>query len=373
MTPNPFSRTMPPEPRSHDPLQKPRAAKSGRIIARPCLEAAEWDAFVNGVPWTTPQHAFIWGQAVASCFGYVQPVYRLFYSDGRVVAGLPLIRFSAGWPFRANYSLVFDSYGGPLIHPDYLDDPELLFRISEEIDAEAAGYGAFETRFSVPPTAPDAVMNCLRLGRGVVSFKRSCPLLTLDRPLEQIVRGYRSSVRRAIKQSVRESVIVEETPEIAEVRPTYRIYRATMDRIGGTAKPWRFIEALLREKLAVSFVARRNGHPIGLVILLVSSRMAIYWISAAELSASRFRPTNALVNHAIGWCHGRGIPVFSFGESAGERSGLIRFKEEWGTTPAESTVMTRVYRPWIQRTWHTLEPVARRTYAVWDRWRTSIS
>jgi hypothetical protein len=303
----------------------------------------------------------------------VQPVYRLFFSDGRVVAGLPLIRFSAGWPFRAAYSNVFDSYGGPLIRPDHLDDSELLFSISDEIDSEASRYGAFEARFSVPPTAPDSVTNCLRLGRGVVSFKRSCPLLTLDRPLEQIVRGYRSSVRRAINQSVREGVIVEENAEIAQVRRAYPIYRATMDRIGGTAKPWRFIEALLRERLAVPFVAKRNGHPIGLVILLVSPRMAIYWISAAELSASKFRPTNAMVNHAIGWCHDRKIPVFSFGESAGERSGLIRFKEEWGTTRAESTVITRVYRPWIQRTWHTLEPVARRTYALWDRWRTSIS
>jgi hypothetical protein len=372
MITNPFIRTMPTEPKSLDPLIKPSAVKSVRIIARPCLEAAEWNAFVNGVPWTTPQHAFIWGQAVASCFGYVQQVYRLFYSYDRVVAGLPLIRFSAGWPFRATYSLVFDSYGGPLIHPDHLDDSELLLNISDEIDAEASVYGAFETRFSVPPTAPAAVMNCLRLGRGVVSFKRSCPLLNLDRPLEQIVGGYRSSVRRAIKRSVREGVIVEENPEIAEIRQAYPIYRATMDRIGGTAKPWRFIEALLREKIAVSFLARRNEHPIGLVILLVSPRMAIYWISAAEPSASRFRPTNALVNHAICWCHDRKIPVFSFGESAGERSGLIRFKEEWGTTPAESVVITRVYRPWIQRTWHTLEPVARRTYAAWDRWRTPI-
>jgi Acetyltransferase (GNAT) domain len=360
------------EPRSYDPLQNVGAAKSGPIIVRPCVDAAEWNAFVSDHPCTTPQHAFVWGQVVASCFGFVRQAYRLFYSDGRVVAALPLIRFSAGWPFRAIYSLVFDSYGGPLIHPDHLDDSELLSTIRDEIDSEASLYGAFEARFSVPPTAPETVKHCLRLGRAVVDFKRSCPLLVLDRPLEQIVGGYRSSVLRAIKRSGRERVVVKENADIAEVRQAYPIYRATMDRLGGTAKPWRFIEALLREKLAIPFVARRNDHPIGLVILLVSSRMAIYWISASEFSASKFRPTNALINHAIRWCLRREIPVFSFGESAGERSGLIRFKEEWGTTPFESTVITRVYRPWIRRAWQALEPVARRTYAVWDRWRTSI-
>jgi hypothetical protein len=347
--------------------------KSQHIIARPCVEAAEWDEFVNCVPWTTPQHAFIWGQVLASCFGYVRPVYRLFYSYGRVVAGLPLIRFSGGWPFRAIYSLVFGSYGGPLIHPEHLDDLELLLKISDEIDSEASRYGAFEACFSVPAAAPDAVTNCLQLGNGAVSFKRSCPLLSLDRSLEQIVQGYRSSVRRAIKRSAREGVIVEENADIAKVRQAYPIYRATMDRLRGTAKPFRFIEALLREKLAVSFVAQRDGRPIGILILLVSPRMAIYWMSATELSASTFRPTNALVNHAIRWCHNRKIPVFNFGESPGERTGLIRFKEEWGTTPAKSTVTIRAYRPWIQRTWHTIEPAARRIYAVWDRWRTSIS
>lgn len=353
--------------------QSPQCVKSQHIIVRPCAEASEWDEFVSSVPWATPQHVFIWGKVLASCFGYVQQVYRLFYSQGRVVAGLPLIRFSAGWPFRAIYSLVFDSYGGPLIHPEHLDDSQLLLKISDEIDSEAAQCRAFEARFMVPPRAPDPLTRCLQLGNGAVSFKRSCPLLILDRPLEQIMQEYRSSVRRAIKRSAREGVIIEENVDIAKVHQAYPIYRATMDRIGGTVKPWRFIEALLREKLAVSFVAQRDGHPIGLVILLVSPRMAIYWISAAELSASTFRPTNALVNHAIRWCHSRKISVFSFGESPGEREGLVRFKEEWGTTSAESTVIIRIYRPWIQKIWHKLEPVARRTYAVWDRWRTYLS
>jgi GNAT acetyltransferase-like protein len=225
----------------------------------------------------------------------------------------------------------------------------------------------------VPPTAPDALTRCLQLGKEAVSFKRSFPLLDLDRSLAQIVQGYRPSVRRAIKHSAREGVVIEENIDITKVRQAYPIYRATMDRVGGTAMPWRFIEALLREKLAVSFVAKRDGLPIGFVILLASPQMAIYWISAAELSASAFRPTNALINHAIRWCHERRIPVFNFGESPEERPGLDRFKEEWGTAPAVSTVTIRIYRPRIQRFWRMLEPVARRTYAIWDRYRTSSS
>lgn len=349
------------------------AVRSERLTVRPCVEAARWDEFVGSIPYATPKHAFAWGKALESCFGYLRLAYRLYYSNGCVAAGLPLIRFSAGWPFRAIYSLVFDSDGGPLIHPDHLDDSELALKISADIDYEAVHYGAFETRLLIAPTAPDAIFQCLRLGNLTVSFKRSCPLLALDRPIEEIVGGYRASVHRAIRRSAQEGVGIEENVDIARVRQAYPIYRATMARIGGTAKPWRLIEALLREKLAIPFIAQRHDSPIGLLILLVSPRMATYWISAATISASKYRPTNALIDYAIRWCHSRRIPMFNFGESPHERPGLVRFKMGWGPIPAESTLMVRAYRPWIQRIWHTLEPTARQIYSVWDRSRTSFS
>jgi hypothetical protein len=35
-------------------------------------------------------------------------------------------------------------------------------------------------------------------------------------------------------------------------------------------------------------------------------------------------------------------------------------------------IAVRTYRPAIQRTWRLLEPAARRSYALWDRYRTSL-
>jgi hypothetical protein len=344
-----------------------------RFVVRSCRDATEWDAFVDCISWATPQHAFIWGKTLENCFGYLQQTYRLFFVKDRAVAGLPLIRLSAGWPFRALYSLVFGSYGGPLIHPEHLDDRDLFRTISAEVDSEAVRYGAFEARLIIPASAPEAIIQGLHGDDGATRFRRSCPLLALDRPFDQVVRGYSPSIRRAVRRSAREGVLIEENVEIERVRQAYPIYRKTMDRIGGSAKPWRFLEALLREKLAVPFLAQRDGILVGVVILLVSRQMATYWVSAADPAASTWRPTNALVDHAIRWCHSRGIPLFNFGESYRERPGLVRFKEEWGARPAESTVVIRIYRPRIQRIWCALEPVARRTYAMWDQWKTGIS
>jgi len=343
------------------------------ILVRDGSVAEEWDELAGRVPWATPQHYFAWGASLSSSFGYLKIAHRLFCIRDEVVAGLPLIRLSTIAPFTGLYSQVFHSYGGPLIRPDYLGDENLLRRISDEIDRLAVRHRAFEVRILIPPHAPKAVARCLLAGDRTQAFPRLCVVMALDRPLDRIVHGYRSSVRRAVMRSLRRGVVVE-TADAHLARRAFPIYQATMERVGGTAKPWRFIESLVRQGIAVPFVARHGSRLIGVVILLVSPRAAIYWISAAVPEASECRPTNALVDHAIRWCHDRGIPRFDFTTTIRqERPGLTRFKSQWGGTSLESPLVVRTYRPRIQRVWSSIEPAARRTYAAWDRWRASLS
>jgi hypothetical protein len=338
-------------------------------VARPCVEVDEWNSFVKLVPWTAPQHNFSYGQILASCFGYLHPAYRIYKFQGKIIAGLPLMCFSAGWPFHALYSLVFNIYGGPLIHPDYLDDLRLYLKISDDIDSQAAKFGAFEARFTVPPHAPESVNQCLQYHKHLKSLKRDCPLLNLDRPMEKIRKDYKSPVRRAIRRSLEKGVIVEEDVNVSRACQAYPLYRNRMKQIGATIKPWRFLEQIIQKKLGAVFLACHGNRMIGFLMLLVSSKMAIYWISGMDSSATTFRPMNALLDSAICWSHRKRIPLFNFGESFGARPGLVRFKMGWGPEPAQNTVITRIYRPMIRQIWRALEPIARRGYAIWDQWR----
>jgi hypothetical protein len=333
------------------------------------VDEIEWDRFLDRVPWATAQHAFGYGAALASCFHYVSPAYRVFESGGRIVAALPLMRFRAGGPFRALYSLVFSMYGGPLVAPEHQDDSALLHRISEEIDREAARFGAFEARFTVPPTAPDALNLCLRDGRRVEVHRRACPVLELDRSLDEIVRGFDPAARRGVRRSRHQGVVITHDAEILEVRRAYPLYRRRMAHIGITPKPWRFLQGVLENKLGIAFTARWQGRTVALLILLVSSRAALFWTSAMDPAASTARPMNALMDAAIRWSHGRRIQVFNFGESYRGRPGLVRFKNLWGPSPASNTVTVRVYRPWVRRAWLAVERPARFAYGRWDRWR----
>lgn len=341
------------------------------MLARDCTAEAEWDEFVRGIPWATVHHAFRYGRLLASCFGYLRPIYRMIEADGRILAALPLMQFSVGGLFTSLQSLPFDIYGGPLLRPDHQDDPALHQALVRDLDAQAARLGAFEVRLSIPVSAPAAVWQAVeRIGR-LEGTTTDCPVLDLERPLDHVRRGYRPELRRALRSSARNGIAVEAYAAMDIVRSLYPLYRSRMQEIGATVKPWRFIEGILAERLGVPFVARQGGRAVGFLILLATPGIAIYWISAIDPGVSRARPMNALLDAAIAWTHEQRIPRFSFGESHG-RQGLVRFKQGFGPEAGRHIVAVRSYRPGVQRTWRLLEPAARQTYAVWDRCRASL-
>ena len=341
------------------------------MFARECTNESEWDEFVREVPWATAHHAFRYGQLLASCFGYLRPAYRLIEASGRALAAVPLMHFSVA-PFCSSLqALPFDIYGGLLLHPDQQENPDLHQALARDIHAQAARLGAFEVRLSLPVSAPPAVWRCVEgLGR-VEQTVSDCPVLDLDRPLDQVRQGYRPEVRRAVKASARSGITVEPRAAMDVLESLYPLYRARMVELGATVKPWRFVEGIVAQRLGVPFVAWQHGRAIGFLILLATPGIAIYWISATAPDASRSRPMNALLDSAIAWAHTEGIPRFSFGESHG-RPGLVRFKLGFGPKPEQHMIAVRTYRPAIQRTWRLLEPAARRSYALWDRYRTSL-
>ena len=341
------------------------------MLARDCTAEAEWDELVRGVPWATVHHAYRYGRLLEACFGYLRPAYRVIEADGRLVAAVPLMQFAVGGLFTSLQSLPFDIYGGPLLRPDRQDDPALHRAIARDLDNEAARVGAFELRLSIPVSAPPAVWRTVQAVGPATMKETDCPVLDLERPLDQVRSGYRPETRRALRSSARGGITVESNAATDVVQSLYPLYRARMREIGATVKPWRFIDGIIEQRLGVPFVARQRALPVGFLILLVTPAIAIYWISAIEPRAAGARPMNALLDAAIEWSHGAAIPRFSFGESHG-RPGLLRFKQGFGPQSGRHMVAVRTYRPGIQRAWRMLEPAARRTYAAWDRCRASL-
>jgi hypothetical protein len=336
----------------------------GQFIIKTSFEERDWDLLVQTIPWATAQHCFGYARALDESFRFLQPCYSLFYAEGTPVAGLPLFRFAPIRPFHALYSLPFDMYGGPLIRPDYLDDSQLFNAIGQQIKEEAEAFDAFEAGFAMPPGYPAKCVDQIFGSSGAEVRTRVCPVLNLDRDLEEITTDFKPAVRRAIARCQRSGISIDVDPSIDEVRSAYPIYERRMKALGATAKPWDFVERLAGEGLAKSFVAKSGGQPAGLVILLVAGNFAVYWLSAIDAATTGFRTTNGLINAAIRWLHARNVSYFSLGESHGMGPGIMRFKMGWGPEVHHSTFATYAFRPRMQRIWRSFEPTSRKAYAL---------
>lgn len=338
-------------------------ADIGRFRAQ-TVSAEHWDRFAADIAWASPQQRAGWGQAVAGSFPFITVNYLIFFAGDRPVAGIPLMRFSAGGVLRSIQSSAFGSAGGPLIVDEFVECDGLYRAITGAIDDHARREHAFEASVILPPTAPAPLADRFSMMGAASAVRRNCPLLDLSPSMETIRANYNASVRRAVRKAQKEGVKVVAGADIALVEQGFGLYRGTMERIGGTVKPWPFIRSLLQNGIATAFVALHEGVPVGLVILLTTEHVALYWISASAAEASQLRPTNALIDHALQWCHDRGMATFSFGESPGERSSLEQFKLGWGSEIATTLEWRRVYRPLVKRAWETMEPAARKFYGL---------
>jgi hypothetical protein len=258
-------------------------------------------------------------------------------------------------------------YGGPLIRPDYLDDAQLMKAIRWRIREEVEAFGAFEVGFAMPPGYPEGTIGNILASNCAVIEKRVCPVLDLTPPLEEIIAGFKPAVRRAIARCQRSGMVISVNPPIDEVRQAYPIYQERMKNLGATVKPWDFVERVIRGGLAVALVAKYEGRPAGLVILLVADGVSVYWLSAIDPATSEFRTTNGLMDAAVRWLHAKNVAYFSLGESHGMGPGILRFKMGWGPEVRHSTLATYVYRPKMRRVWRFLEPISREVYALWRK------
>jgi hypothetical protein len=340
--------------------------RSAGLAAR-LADPATWDGLVDRVPWASPQHRSAWGTATAETVPGVSVDYVVFERDGQVVAGMPFMRLRVAGVFTALHSSLFGSGGGPILLGEVEDDDALWALIFATIDERARRARAFETLVTLPPSAPQAVRERFRRRSDGEAADRNCPVLRLDGTIETIVASFDSGVRKAIRRSGGQGVEVVVAADEDLLARSYAIYRDTMTRLGGSAKPLALLRKLAAAGLAVPFVAVKDGEPIALVILLVTRHVAIYWISCSTPESSTLRPTNALIDAAIRWSHEQGIGQFSFGESPGERSSLERFKLGWGSRIEHTTSWSRIDRPATERVWRRVEPVLRSAHRLLKR------
>jgi len=200
------------------------------------LDDHRWLRFVEGSPAATPFHHPSWASTLARCYGY--RAFALVHPDsqGRIVAGLPVLEVRSPLVRRRWVSLPFTDECQALLGPG-IAEADLV----AELDAARRRAGVSTLQVRAALEGPGAAA-------GPVAVTHRLPL-DLD-PDVVYQRLRRSSVRKWITRAERDGVVVRraDTPESLGVT-FYRLHVKTRHRQGVPVQPRRYFQLLWEHML----------------------------------------------------------------------------------------------------------------------------
>ena len=147
----------------------------------------------------------------------------------------------------------------------------------------------------------------------------------------------RGSTRWAVNKAKKEGVIAELTSEIQDLMDFYELNCLTKKELGVPCHPYQFFKTMMEElnQMAHLYVARYNEAVIGGGIMMEYNGQVLYGYGAADSCHLKQYPYNAFVWKSIEDALENGCKTFDFGRTSHENSGLIQFKQKWGTERKE--------------------------------------
>jgi CelD/BcsL family acetyltransferase involved in cellulose biosynthesis len=291
-------------------------------LTRVELEDPGWQKLVADDTRALPFHHPAWARMLAECYGFSSFGLALRNADGGLLAGVPVVETGGKLRGRRWISLPFTDLCPPLV----VGDAKLQARLHNELEAARAEAGVASVELRAAPSGDHAQ----RVPAGLRHTLR------LDRDPEQTFARFKPSVRNKIRSAERNGVIVSPAEDEDELTRTfYALHAATRRRLGVPVQPRRYFTLLWRRVLEPGLgfllVARSGGRAIAGAVFLTWRGTMIYKYSASDASASRLRPTNALLWHAIRSASENGDSTFDFGRTDFDNPGLRDFKLAWGT------------------------------------------
>jgi CelD/BcsL family acetyltransferase involved in cellulose biosynthesis len=278
-----------------------------------------WTDFVAATPAATVFHHPAWLSALVAAYGYRPLVLAEQDADGRVSAGLPLIRVRR-LSGRAWVSLPFTDFCPPLAR-----DEVSMGRLAEDLAAWSGRRGVpVEVRGELPATP---TWNGATVGTRHV--------LPLDRGIDAAWACVRESIRRQVRGARRAGLEVRFTRRREDMDAFYRLQLATRRRLGVPVQPRRFIEALWRHVIepgfgVVALAETPAGEAVATSLMLAWNGTAIEKFQASDAAHWQTKPNQLVIWATIEWSFEQGALAFDFGRSDAGHTGLQRFKAAWG-------------------------------------------
>lgn len=279
----------------------------------------DWDERIAAHPDATVFHTAAWARVLSSTYGYL-PTYFVAIESDRLIALFPVMEIRSWLTGTRGVSLPFTDECAPIL-PGEMGWAEAVRPVIRR--AQARGWKTLEFRGR---------------GRGMGDIPGSVEYLThvldLTPGEEAIAARYRPNVKRNIRQSENEGVMVADDGTPEGVREFYRLNCFTRREHGLPPQPAKFFESLrehvLEKGLGTLLLARYRGNAIAGAIFLHFGGKAIYKYGASDRRYRHLRANNLVFREGIRILCRKGIRALSFGRTDLHHHGLRQFKLSWG-------------------------------------------
>ena len=284
------------------------------------LTGSEWDQLVLSHRDATFFHSAAWARVLAKSYGH-RPLYLHFSRCGELLALVPMMEVKSYFTGRRAVCLPFSDGCSPLLFNN-CKPSVVAARLS--LLALERSWKHFEIRgangFELPVD---------------LAVEYHGHALDLRQNAEDLLAGFSSSVRRAIRKAEASRLSVEVSRNPESVVEFYRLHVQTRRRHGLPPQPFLFFRNILNEVIrkGSGFVVRASleSRCVAAAIFLQFGRTAIYKFGASEPASQEMRGNNRVMWEGIRFLARGGCESLHFGRTSLTDVGLRRFKLGWGT------------------------------------------
>jgi CelD/BcsL family acetyltransferase involved in cellulose biosynthesis len=295
------------------------------------LSDPRWAGFVDRHPRASIFHTRGWLEALHRTYRYVPSVLTTATPDEELRDGIAFCRVDSLLTGRRLVSLPFADHCEPLV-----EDAGNLEAMLKSPQCRLAPGEYMELRPRTASVVP----------RTDLAPCGSYHLHTLDlaRTPDELLRSFhRDGVQRKLRRAQREGLVCEEGRSEALLDEFYRLFVMTRRRHGLPPQPpdwFRNLSLCLGDALTVR-IASRNGRAIAGLITLRHRHTLVYKYGASDARFHNLGGVMLLFWSAIQAAKRQGLMEFDLGRSDLADTGLVRFKDHWGTTRSTLTYFRR--------------------------------
>ena len=270
----------------------------------------EWDRFVENEANGQYEQTSRWAQ-VKSVYGW-DPVRVVFFSEGRIVTGIQILRKKFFKYFSVGYATK-----GPVFA---IDSSDIVQRVIETINRVLPQYRIVYLLIQPPDDGLDIPEWLVRYGYKIddtIDVVSATTTIDLSKTLDDIFKSLTKNNRRFIRHGERKGIRVREgTWE--DIPLFYDMMKETCRRQGVAPNPpdvsfviklWRIFHPTGNVRL---FLAEHKGVVISGVLAIPFGRVFRAWKLGWSGSLGHFKPNQVLFWEMIKWAKKNGYALFDF-------------------------------------------------------------